>query len=163
MSSRPCGTITSTGGPRSSRWRKSLAAFTSARSGRTPCVSRAQTGTWSTPTTSGHLQESINSYWNLLVERVGDYEFALTRWPPEAGAALDVALTHPIGQGKALPIAKARLKIGDFDQSKPVIPGDKSVVFTVPLKAGRIRLQTWFYDPSGNELCGAFYVMAYRK
>ena len=110
-----------------------------------------------------HLQESINSYWNLLVERDGNYEFALTRWPPEAGAALDVALTHPIGQGKALPIAKARLKIGDFDQSKPVAPGDKSVVFTVPLKAGRTRLQTWFYDQSGNELCGAFYVMAYRR
>ena len=69
-------------------------------------------------------------------------------------------LTHPTGQGKALPIAKARLKIGDFDQSKPVAPGDKSVVFTVPLKAGKTRLQTWFYDQSGNELCGAFYAMA---
>ncbi len=64
---------------------------------------------------------------------------------------------------KRVAIAKARLKIGDFDQSKPVAPGDKSVVFTVPLKAGRTRLQTWFYDRSGSELCGAFYVMAYRR
>jgi arylsulfatase A-like enzyme len=111
----------------------------------------------------GHLQRKINSYWNLLVERDGNYEFTLTRWPPEAGAALDAALTHPTGQGKALPIAKARLKIGDFDQSKPAAPGDKSVIFTAPLKAGRTRLQTWFYDPSGNELCGAFYAMADRK
>jgi arylsulfatase A-like enzyme len=110
-----------------------------------------------------HLQQNINSYWNILVERDGDYEFALTRWPPEAGAALDVALTHPIGEGKALPIAKARLKIGDFDQSNPAAPGDKSVVFTVLLKAGQTRLQTWFYDRSGQELCGSFYVMAYRR
>ncbi len=111
----------------------------------------------------GHLQQKINSYWNLLVKRDGDYEFAVSRWPPEAGAALDAALTHPTGQGKALPIAKARLKIGDFDQSKPAAPGDKSVIFTVPLKAGRTRLQTWFYDQSGHELCGAFYAVACRK
>ncbi len=111
----------------------------------------------------GHLQQKINSYWNLLVERTGEYEFTLTRWPPEAGAALDAALTHPTGPGKALSIAKARLQIGDFDQSRSVAPGDKSAVFTLPLKAGKARLQTWFYDQSGNELCGAFYAMAYRK
>jgi hypothetical protein len=111
----------------------------------------------------GHLQRNINSYWNLLVERAGDYEFTLTRWPPEAGAALDAALTHPTGPGKALPVAKARLQIGDFDQSKPVAPGDKSAVFTVPLKAGKVRLQTWFYDSSGNELCGAFYTTVCRQ
>jgi hypothetical protein len=64
---------------------------------------------------------------------------------------------------KRVAIAKTRLKIGDFDQSKPAAPGDKSVVFTVPLNAGRIRLQTWFYDQSGSELCGAFYAMAYGK
>jgi arylsulfatase A-like enzyme len=110
-----------------------------------------------------HLQQSINSYWNILVERDGNYEFALTRWPPEAEAALDVALTHPTGPGKALPIARACLKIGDFDASQSVAPGAKSAVFTAPLKAGRTRLQTWFYDGSGNELCGAFYTMALRK
>jgi arylsulfatase len=111
----------------------------------------------------GHLQQKINSYWNLLVERDGDYEFTLTRWPPESGAALDAPLKGPTGEGKALPIAQARLKIGDFDQSKPVTPGDKSATFTVPLKAGKTRLQTWFYDQSGSELCGAFYATAYRK
>jgi arylsulfatase len=110
----------------------------------------------------GHLQQKINSYWNLLVERDGEYEFALTRWPLEANAALDAPATHPTGTGKALPIAKARLKIGVFDRSKPVAPGDKAVVFTVPLKAGPAQLQTWFYDASGTELCGAFYATARR-
>ncbi len=110
-----------------------------------------------------HLQEKKNSYWNILVERDGDYEFTLTRWPPEAGAALDASLTGPLGAGKAFPVARARLNINDFDQSKPAAPGDKSVTFTVPLKAGKTRLQTWFYDESGNELCGAFYATARRK
>ena len=35
----------------------------------------------------GHLQQKINSYWNILVERAGGYRFTLTRWPPESGAA----------------------------------------------------------------------------
>ena len=111
----------------------------------------------------GHLQQNVNSYWNLQVERPGDYRFTLTRWPPEADAALDVALTGPTGEGKALPIAKARLKITEFDESKSVAPGDKSVTFAVRLKAGKTRLQTWFYDAAGNELCGAFYVTATRR
>jgi arylsulfatase len=111
----------------------------------------------------GHLQQKVNSHWNLQVERAGDYRFTLTRWPPEADAALDVSLTGPTGEGKALPIAKARLKITEFDESKSVAPGDKSVTFAVRLKAGKTRLQTWFYDAAGNELCGAFYVTAHRR
>ena len=63
---------------------------------------------------------------------------------------------------KALPIAKARVKINQFDEAMPVAPGDKSVTFTVPLKAGKTRLQTWFYDKDGRELCGAYYVRANR-
>jgi hypothetical protein len=111
----------------------------------------------------GHLQRNINSYWNLLVERDGDYEFTPTRWPPEAGAAPDAPATHPTGKGKALPVAQARLPIGDFDASQSVAPGAPSAVFTVSLKAGPTRMQTWLYDRDGAELCGAFHVTAYRK
>ena len=111
----------------------------------------------------GHLQGGKNSYWNILVERDGEYEFTLTRWPAEADAALDAPLKGPAGQGKALPIAKARLKTNELDESKPVGSGDKSVAFKVALKAGKMRLQTWFYDKDGNELCGAHYVRVYRK
>jgi hypothetical protein len=55
------------------------------------------------------------------------------------------------------------MKIGEFDESRPVAPGDKSATFTVHLKAGKTGLQTWLYDPSGSELCGAFYVTAHRR
>ncbi len=111
----------------------------------------------------GHLQQKINSHWNLLVEQEGDYQFTLTRWPPESGAALDAPLAGPVGEGKTLPIAKARLRINEFDESKAVVPGDVSAVFRLPLKAGKAQLQTWFYDAAGNELCGAFYVTVCRR
>lgn len=62
-----------------------------------------------------------------------------------------------------MPVVKARMKIGEFDESRPVAPGDKSATFTVHLKAGKTGLQTWLYDPSGSELCGAFYVTAHRR
>ena len=109
-----------------------------------------------------HLQQKINSHWNLPIERDGDYRFTLTRWPPESGAALDAPLTGPVGEGKALPIAKAHVRINELDESKAVAPGDTSAMFRFPLKAGEAQLQTWFYDAVGNELCGAFCVTVHR-
>ena len=111
----------------------------------------------------GHLQGGNNSHWNILVERDGQYELTLSRWPAEADTALDAPLKGPSGQGKALPIAKARLKINQFDESKSVASNDKSVTFAVSLRAGKGRLQTWFYDKADNELCGAYYARVCRK
>jgi len=67
-----------------------------------------------------------------------------------------------IAVGKAVPIATARLKIGDVDVSKPVAKDDKAARFTVRLTAGKAQLQTSFYDEHGQELCGAFYVSVRR-
>ncbi|MBM4019728.1 MAG: arylsulfatase, partial [Planctomycetes bacterium] len=117
---------------------------------------------------SGHLQGGNNSYWNVRVERDGIYTFALHRWPPESGAALDAPLAGAGGPtakgapGKALPVAKARLQAGALDESKPAAPGQKAVTFTVALKAGKTRIQTWLYDKDGQELCGAYYTVVER-
>ncbi len=97
------------------------------------------------------------------LSETGEYEFTLMRWPAEADVALDAPLNGPSGQGKALPIARARLKIGGFDESRSVASGDKSLTFTISLKAGKTQLQTWFYDKDGGELCGAYYARVYRK
>ncbi len=110
-----------------------------------------------------------NGPWTIEVARAGRYEFALRRWPKEADAALTAGLPavkltdgqYP--EGKALPIAKARLKIGDYDQTLPVKADDKVVSFSVPLKAtAKTQMQTWFYDAQGKELCGAYFVYARR-
>jgi hypothetical protein len=65
--------------------------------------------------------------------------------------------------GTALPIAKARMKIGAIDLSKPVAATDKAACFQVRLSVGSTQLQTWFFDAQGKELCGAFYVEVLRK
>jgi len=104
----------------------------------------------------------INGHWELDVARDGEYEFCLSRWPKE----IDVPLAGvPEGKGKpvALPIAEARLKIGDAELSKPVSPTDTTATFTVRLEKGATRLQTWFLDGHGNELCGAYYVGVKRS
>lgn len=112
--------------------------------------------------------ERKNGLWNVHVERAGDYEVALRRWPAEADAPIRAGVpeykgvdgTYPAGV--ALPVAKARLRVGDTDLSRPVAMEDKVAIFKVALKAGRARLQTWFLDAEGQELCGAYYVYVRR-
>ncbi|HEX4146382.1 MAG TPA: arylsulfatase [Pirellulales bacterium] len=108
--------------------------------------------------------------WHILVEQEGTYEVALRRWPVEADAAICApvpefkAVDGTLPAGVALPVVKARLKIGDlFDATKPVGPDDKEVTFVVPLAAGlKVPLQTWFLDADGKQLCGAYYAYVKR-
>lgn len=119
-----------------------------------------------------NLREGLNRNgpWHLLVEQEGTYEIALRRWPKEADAAISAgvpafkAVDGGLPPGKALPIVRARLKIGDVDEAKPVAAGDKAVLFAVKLKGGtRTRMQSWFYDAGGKELCGAYFAYVRRK
>jgi arylsulfatase len=110
-----------------------------------------------------------NGPWHLLIERDGTYEIELRRWPKEADAAIASgvpafkAVQGGLPPGRALPIVKARLRIGAVDESKPVAPADKGISFTVKLKAGtRTPMQTWFYDAAGKELCGAYFAYVRR-
>ncbi len=113
----------------------------------------------------------VNGYWNVVVDQDGTYKIALCRWPKEAKTpiceATDIHLDDdyvygPVLEGKALPITKARLKIADYDQTIDVGPKDKKAVFKMKLKAGKTKLQTWFYDEQGEERCGAYYVYVKR-
>lgn len=102
--------------------------------------------------------------WGLDVAREGEYVFELRRWSREADAPLNAGLPPfrqidgTLPEGKALPIAKAKLRVGAVEQTRDVNPGDTFASFVVPLKKGRIKAQTWFYDAGGKELCGAYYV-----
>ena len=105
-----------------------------------------------------------NGPWHVLVEREGQYEIALRRWPAEADAAISAGMPAfkgvlgRLAPGKALPIVKARLKVADLDESQPVARDDKAATFRTHLPAGKTTLQTWFYDRNGKQLCGAYYV-----
>jgi arylsulfatase len=115
-----------------------------------------------------------NGVWHILVEQDGSYEIELRRWPKEAdanivdGVPAFKAVDGGVGAagqvaGKALPIAKARLKLGTVDESKAVAAGDKGITFEVNLKAGKTTMQTWFNDKADKQLCGAYYVYVKRK
>jgi arylsulfatase A-like enzyme len=109
-----------------------------------------------------------NGPWTLQVERADEYQVDLRRWPAEADTAITAGLppyTAVDGTyvaGKALPIARARLKVVGFDQTVPVTATDKVISFTVNLPAGPTDLQTWFMDASGKVLTGAYYVSVTR-
>ncbi len=114
-----------------------------------------------------------NGVWLLHVERDGDYEFALRRWPVESGAAISAGMPayapkyrgiddQRFAAGEALPIAQAQVRIEGVSESKSVAIGEQQIVFTVPLTRGRAELQTWFRDADGREICGAYYVYARR-
>ena len=91
-----------------------------------------------------------NGPWNIQVDRGGDYEIRLRRWPdeshlalgagdiPRPRAAVPAAETNSGGliPGKALPIARARLRVGDVEQSLDVNPADRGGGLQPPARAG---------------------------
>ena len=98
-----------------------------------------------------------NSFWAVEVERDGEYEFALRRWPE----VVNKPITAAIKGGKAIRATKARIKIADADETKPVGRSDTAAVFRLKLQAGKTKLQTWFIDEKGANR-GAYYVYVKR-
>jgi arylsulfatase A-like enzyme len=114
---------------------------------------------------AGPLQ---NGYWWVKVDRAGTYRFTLRRWPVESGLAINATCDavpaekswHPLQPG-SLTATKARLKIQEVDETRPIAEDARTVTFTVPLRAGSTRLQTWLTDDRGNSR-GAYYVQVER-
>jgi arylsulfatase len=110
--------------------------------------------------------ERKNSVWHIEAAQAGEYVFELRRWPREANAALSAGVPETqladgkLPAGVALPIAKARLQLGEFDQTIELQPSDTFAAFRVPVRKGRAELKTWFLDAAGKEIGGAYYVEA---
>ena len=89
------------------------------------------------------------------IARDGMYEFAVRRWPAE--------VDMPITSGKGIGATEVRLKIADFDRTRPIPPGATAVKFRVPLAAGKTRLQAWLVRGADDgAACGAYYIYAKR-
>jgi len=102
-----------------------------------------------------------NGYWDIIVEQDGLYEIGLRRWSEESGKALTDSFDGEFSRG-ARPIAKARLVIGEFNQTVDTKPDDTSAIFKVNLKAGKTKLATSLLDQEDNVLTGAMYVKVKR-
>jgi hypothetical protein len=108
--------------------------------------------------------------WFIQVARDGHYEIALRRWPEEANTAIggtvpawdSVLGNYPLPAGKAFPIVKARLSVGEFKGEKEVAGTDTAAVFNISLKRGQTMLRGTFLDDQGKAICGAYYVSVRR-
>jgi hypothetical protein len=83
--------------------------------------------------------------------------------PPKPPNVLFCIADGQFPAGVALPVASARLKVGEFDATRPVGEGDKAVTFAVELSAGRTKLRTWFLDAGGEGIAGAYSVTVRRE
>lgn len=101
---------------------------------------------------------AVNSFWAVEVAREGSYEIILRRWPAE----VDMPITAAVPGGKAIAATEARLQIADFEGTQPVLDNAKSVCFSVRLKAGKTKLQTWLTDADRDQSRGAYYVSVRR-
>lgn len=85
---------------------------------------------------------AAESFWAIEVEHDGDYEISLRRWPVEADKGINDGT-----YGKAFNYKKARLRIGDIDETKEIPDGAKEVTFKVTLKKGVTQLAPVFIGP----------------
>lgn len=114
-----------------------------------------------------HIREGIDGsgYWTLDVEQAGKYTIELRRWPKETGFLLRDSVaeipknerTHLRPEGKVYEISKALLSICDNTHILELDGTEKYAKFTLDLKEGKTKLQTWFMC-SDNECLGAYYV-----
>src|SRR5581483_3013361 len=102
--------------------------------------------------------------WAIYVERDGEYEIALYRWPPQLKLPLNAPcppqkhVKGTLPAGKALPIAAAKLVVQGQEFSKKTAEADIRAVFRARLKGGqKTTLHGWFQDANGSDQCGAFY------
>ncbi len=113
--------------------------------------------------------ERKNGVWHLEVARAGDYEVALRRWPRGCDAAISAGIPAHRSEdggypaGVAIPIAKARLKLGHYDRTIDVDTNDREATFRMSLAVGRTTMQSWFLDDDGTPLLGAYYAYVFRK
>ena len=84
---------------------------------------------------------AVPSHWAIEVERDGDYEISLRRWPVEADKGINDGT-----YGKAYSYKKAQLRIGGVDQTMDIPSGAKEVTFKVKLKKGITKLAPLFID-----------------
>jgi arylsulfatase A-like enzyme len=107
-----------------------------------------------------------NGKWHVQVESDGNYEFTLSRWPRELRVPLRASIPAHTGEcgsypeGVAMDIARSTLHFGYRRESSPVTPPDTEIRFRYTLAEGRYMAQTWFHNPKGEELSGAYFLYA---
>ena len=122
--------------------------------------------------------------WWIAAAETGVYRFEARRWPAEVDAPVTgvpqlkkTVDAWDAGGGKptliyageqspfsVLPVAFIRLRVGDFEDVKPVRSGDTKIAFDVPLEAGKeCQVQAELLDAKKAVIAGAYYVYCRKK
>jgi len=103
--------------------------------------------------------------YHIMVERAGDYEVELRRWPFHTDSSLGSIGPQKTVSGRdmnlnsrKLPITEGILSILDKELSQKVSENALGIIFRLSLPTGQTSLQGWFRDEGGQDLCGAYYV-----
>jgi len=121
---------------------------------------------------------AARGYWEIETATAGRYEFELCRWPRESGLPMrggiegaDVEFRKGcIGEedygryceGMALPIARARLTVGDIDQEMTIGANNDRAVFVLDLAKGAWHCAAEFEDEYGI-VRSAYYLYVKRS
>lgn len=125
-----------------------------------------------------HLRrgDRSNGRYSVQIEKEGNYQFSLRRWPRESGAGICQSVPRhipvddftafdeklaPFPPGKAFDIVQATVKVGEQQRSVSVQATDQEARINLQLPSGTSTLQTWFKTKQGEQF-GAFYVYIQR-
>lgn len=136
-----------------------------------------QDNTWLTAAarTAGHLPgypPERGGIINLDVAQSGVYRMEMRRWPFHTNEPIGSisGIQHTVSgrrlrlNFREVPAAEVVLSINGRRHILPVDPTLPGVTFEdVELEAGYARLQAWFRDAAGEDLCGVFFIEVYRK
>ncbi len=119
----------------------------------------------------GHIPER-GGIINLHVAQSGVYRMEMRRWPFHTDEPIgSVSGIRNTVSGRQLnfgfrevPAAEVVLAINGRRHILPVDPSRPGVVFEdIELESGYARLQAWFRDADGEDLCGVFFIEVHRK
>jgi len=112
------------------------------------------------PWHQSHVRSAMisNGYWSLQVERPGNYEIRLFRWPPSSNVKSSESLDE-IGtwkKGVALQLEKARIEIQGQVLESSNQTDESFFAFEADLTVGAADFQSWLIDKEGVER-GAYF------
>ena len=90
----------------------------------------------------------VNGFWTVDVQQSGKYRIRLSRYPEDEPSPAKAN--------------RARIQIGDIEQSLTLDPSDFSASFDLDLKKGPAILKTWIRDAETNKERGAYYIEVKR-
>ena len=114
--------------------------------------------------------DTASGFWPVEIEKDGLYQFEVRRWPkelnipiseglPESQISDITSLGEPVqvGEGKALPAVKVRIKVGNQLKEKEINPSDQLAGFELSLQKGETKIEAWLLDFDWNKQ-NAYYI-----